>query len=105
VAQQNRLRVQQRLLHAAARLLDRGGLRASDICQARIEWMIGNALTRMERDGVLEREGQLFLAERNLALLFDELRERAEQQRSFPIVTDAQFDEVYNTSCPIWPYC
>jgi hypothetical protein len=105
MAQQLRFRVQQRLRHAASRHAARIGLRPSEVCLARIEWMIGNGITRMEREQLLEREGQLHLAENNLAKLLDTLRDAAEQERSFPLADDTQFEEVYKTVCPLWPYC
>lgn len=105
MTQQLRFRVQQRLRQAASRHAARIGLRPSENCVARIEWMVGNGLTRMERERVLEREGQLDLAERNLVKLLDRLRDLAEAERSYPGADDQQFEEIYKTACPLWPYC
>jgi hypothetical protein len=105
VTQQLRFRVQQRLHHAAVRHVAKTGLHPSENCMARIEWMIANGITRMERERVLEREGQLYLAQDNLFRLIDALRAFAEEERCFPAIDDKQFEEVYKTFCPSWPYC
>jgi hypothetical protein len=105
MTQQLRFRVQQRLHHAAVRHVAKTGLHPSENCMARIEWMIANGVARMERERVLEHEGQLHLAQDNLAHLLDALRGLAEEERSFPALDDRQFEEVYKKACPKWPFC
>lgn len=105
MTQQLRFRILQRLRHAAGRYVARIGLHPSENCMARLDWVIGNGITRMQRERALEREGQLHLAEHNLARLLDALRNLAEEERSYPAADDKQFEEVYKTNCPLWPYC
>ena len=105
MTQQLRFRIQQRLHQAAVRHVAKTGLHPSENCMARIEWMIANGITRMERERVLEREGQLYLAQDNLIRLLDALRAFAEKERSYPAIDDAQFEDIYKATCPLWPYC
>ena len=76
--QHNRARVRQRLNACVTRRANKLGLGISPSCLTLIQKMIANGITRMESQGVLEKEEHVWYAEQNLSAYLGRLSDHAQ---------------------------
>lgn len=102
---QGRFQLQRRLRNYAKRRVSKLGLSLTPSSNTLIERMINHGIERMHGQGVAEHEEQILLAEQNLSHYLTKLSQKAQIKRTYPMINAKVFDEVFNESCPIWPYC
>lgn len=102
-AQQQKL--QRRLQNFYSKKASKLGLGLTPSCCTMLERMIGNGVERMLSQGVGDREEQVLVAERNLALYLQKLATESQSRGIYPQVGAKAFDSVFNSACPLWPFC
>lgn len=98
-------KLQRRLKNFYSRKASKLGLGLTASCCTMIERMINNGIERMVSQGATDREEQIQVAERNLSHYLMKLSEEAQSRGTFPQVGAKAFDNVFNTECPLWPFC
>lgn len=100
-----RFRLQQRLKSSYMRKATKLGLGLSPACISQLDKLVHNGVERMDKQGVLEREDQIWSAEQMLGRYMTKLSEKAQKMGTFPKVDDIAFDKTMKEQCPMWPYC
>jgi hypothetical protein len=98
-------KLQRRLKNFYSKKASKLGLGLTPSCCTLIDRMINNGIERMVSQGVIEREEQIQVAERNLSHYLQRLSEEAQTRGTFPQIGAKAFDHVFNMECPIWPFC
>lgn len=103
--QSQRFQLQHRLKTSYAKKVSKLGLGLTPACRTLVERMINNGVERMEKQGAIEREEQIYYAEQNLNRYMSKLSDTSQSMGTFPIVDDKAFEKVFKEQCPMWPYC
>lgn len=99
------VRLQQRLKTVYNKRASKLGLGLTPSCHTLMNRMIGHAVERMAKQGVVDEEAHILQAEHNLARYLDKLSDKAQTVGSYPMVGAQVFDAVFREQCPVWPYC
>jgi len=100
-----RFRLQQRLKSSCMKKAAKLGLGLSPACVAQLEKMVNTGVERMEKQGTLEREDQIWSAEQALGRYMNKLSRNAQHLGTYPQADQAAFDKTMKEQCPMWPYC
>lgn len=100
-----RFRLQQRLKTSYMKRAAKLGLGLTPACISRLDKMVNTGVERMDKQGSLEREDQIWSAEQMLGRYITKLSEKAQKMGTFPQVDDTAFDKTIKEQCPMWPYC
>lgn len=98
-------KLQRRLKSFYSKKASKLGLGLTGSCSTLMERMINTGIERMASQGVIDREEQVQVAERNLSQYLQRLSSEAQNRGTYPKVGAKAFDSVFNMECPLWPFC
>jgi len=100
-----RFRLQQRLKSSCMKKAAKLGLGLTPACMSHLDKMISTGVERMEKQGAIEREDQIWSAEQTLGRCMTKLSEKAQQMGIYPQVDEVALEKTMREQCPMWPYC